>query len=273
MSKSLTLSLVIAAVLATAVPVTAQPVTAQPVTNRQSQPGYTTPDYGQYRGTGVPSGSFTLPTVGLQRREVAPRIPADQPPTFKATTQPLPAEPAREASPSVGKVKTVSEPPKSQSGSSGAAAVPTASQPQRYVKGMTFSGRGKAYDGHSLVVDGHAVRLDGADAPGLVQTCQTHASVAWRCGESAYRRLSSLVDGKKVTCRVEEQVGEGAAAVCSVQGVRDLAEALVREGLAVPNGHDEGRYAASAQAARNSRSGMWVGSFQAPWLWRAGTRG
>jgi len=268
MSKSLIMSLAITAVVATAVP-----VTAQPGPNSQSQPGYTTPDYGQYRGTGVPSGSFTLPTVGLQRRDVPPRPPADQLPTFKATTQPLPVEPAKDASPTVGKVKTVSEPPKSQSASSGAAAVPPAAQPQRYPKGMIITGLGKAYDGHSLVVDGHAVRLDGADAPGLVQTCQTHDSVAWRCGESAYRRLSSLVDGRKVTCRVEEQVGEGAAAVCSVQGIRDVAETMVREGLAVPNGHDEGRYAAPVQAARNSRSGMWVGSFQAPWLWRAGTRG
>jgi len=230
------------------------------------QPGPAVRNYNDYRTTGAPSG-FTLPSVPIQRRNdqsqpvrpsVQPVAPVQPPPPLTAPAAENHAPPVQE------KAKPA---PKSQSVSSAAQSLPAAA-PAKYVKGMSLTGRGKAYDGHSLVVDGHAVRLDGADAPGLLQQCKTAGGASWRCGEESYRRLAALVDGQKVTCRVEGQAGEGAAAVCSFQGTRDVAEVMVREGLAIPNGHDKGRYSAAASSARAGRVGMWVGTFEAPWKWR-----
>mgnify|MGYP001057567523 FL=1 len=239
------------------------------------------PAYPAFRTTGVPTGNFALPTVPLRA------LPKPEEPVFKATSLPLDqtvrdeaesaTEPARSDPTAPGRVITRSAPPASQNAPAAAsmAISPSASSQSskvRYTAGLIISGKAKAYDGHSLVVDGHAIRLDGADAPGLLQICRTTAGVAWRCGEDAYRRLASLVDGKTVSCRVEQQVGEGAAAVCSMPGIKDVADLMVREGLAVPNGHDRGRYAGSADSARQARIGLWVGPFEAPWTWRARQR-
>lgn len=223
-------------------------------------------DFATFNTTGTPTG-YTLPRVPIQRRNAQPTppMPTVQPYRPMQAESP-PPEPENPKSLETGKVKSE---PKDQSVPVAVQSLaPAQTPPAKYVKGMTVSGKAKAFDGHSLVVDGHAVRLDGADAPGLLQPCRAGAGATWRCGEDSYRRLASLVDGRKVTCRVEEQVGNGAAAICSVQGVRDLAEVMVREGFAIPNGHDEGRYSAAAAAARAGKVGMWVGSFESPSRWR-----
>lgn len=137
-----------------------------------------------------------------------------------------------------------------------------------YSAGMSISGTAKVLDGQSMAIDGKSVRLDGIEAPGLSQTCRTALGTDWPCGQKSFMRLADLADGKKVSCSVTEQAGEGAAATCSVRGIADLGQFLAGEGLAVPNGHDRGRYSTAASAARASKSGVWGGTFEAPWVWR-----
>lgn len=145
---------------------------------------------------------------------------------------------------------------------------PATSNELRYVPGTRISGVASVVDGHSLTVEGHAVRLHGAETPGLRQSCQTKSGTTWPCGMKAKDRLAALADGKKVNCTVVEQVGNGAAAYCSVRGIADLGQFLVREGLAVPNGHAGQKYTASAEAAKAVQAGIWTGRFEAPWTWR-----
>lgn len=239
------------------------------------------PDYQRYPTTGAPNG-FVMPSVGLMQQGNYNRPNGTVSPTIlpgmvgnpaNRTTAVVPTPPEDPKVLETGRVKSDStkeavhqEPATSVAATSNAPA-------KRYSAGDVISGKAKIFDGHSLLIDGNAVRLDGADAPGAVQTCTSATGTAWRCGESAYRRLAELTIDRKVTCRVMEQVGTGAAAICSVTGVPDIAAILVREGLAVPNGHDAGRYGGAMNLARTGKIGMWSGSFTLPSKWRSANSG
>lgn len=235
------------------------------------------PDYHRYQTTGMPNG-FVMPHVNLQRPGIYnTNQPSNSPiplsgvnPTANVQNNNLSAavEPENPKALETGRVKTdstkqitVQEP--------AASVAATKNSTIKYSPGQVISGKAKIFDGHSLLINGNAIRLDGADAPGAVQTCTSGTGTAWRCGEVAYRRLAELTTDRKVTCRVTEQVGDGAAAICSASGVSDLASVLVREGLAIPNGHDHGRYGAAVNSARSGKIGMWEGSFTLPSKWRA----
>jgi len=237
------------------------------------------PDYQRYSTTGAPNG-FAIPNVGLQRPGT---YNTNQPsnlltplsgsnPAANVQNTPVPATPVEPENPKAletGRVKTDSTKAVSIQEPAASVAAVSKSSSVKYTPGQVISGKAKVFDGHSLLIDGNAIRLDGADAPGAVQTCTSGSGTAWRCGEAAYRRLVELTADHKIICRVTEQVGDGAAAICATTGVSDLAAVLVRDGLAVPNGHDHGRYGAAVNAARAGKTGMWEGSFTLPSKWRA----
>jgi endonuclease YncB( thermonuclease family) len=143
----------------------------------------------------------------------------------------------------------------------------TANVTKKYVKGMVLSGHADVWDGHSLVVDGHPVRLNGIEAPGLAQMCNTASMTVWPCGAKASQRLIQLINGDNVSCRVMDQAGHGAAAVCSTRSIGDLGEMLVSEGLALPNSFGS-KYGVTAQSAKKARKGLFIGSFIHPSRWR-----
>lgn len=146
--------------------------------------------------------------------------------------------------------------------------IPASAGTPRYTPGMSISGKASVVDGSVLVVGGNAIRLDGVDAPGLGQDCMTAEGLPWRCGATAKRTLAAVAEGERVACSVTEQSGDGAAAACSVRGIPDLARFMVESGFAVPNAHGRSRYESVAASARASRSGLWTGTFEAPWTWR-----
>jgi endonuclease YncB( thermonuclease family) len=241
--------------------------------------GYVTrPDYQRYQTTGAPNG-FVMPSVGLQRpttgsiqpfNPIMPQTSATASrPATAPSTAPVAAVPENPRAMETGRVKSDSMKDAASQAAATSVVGTGRTTAVKYTAGQLISGKAKVFDGHSLLIGDDAVRLDGADAPGAVQTCTTSSGTAWRCGETAYRRLAELTADKKVNCRVTEQVGEGAAAICSASGVTDIASILVREGLAIPNGHDKGRYGGAVSAARTGKSGMWNGTFVLPSKWRA----
>jgi endonuclease YncB( thermonuclease family) len=245
--------------------------------------GYATrPDYQRYQTTGAPNG-FTMPSVSLQRPPAygtnqtypttMPQVgttPGAVPGAQNSQSSNIaPAAPENPRSLDTGRVKSDSTKDAASQAPATSVTATGRTAAVKYTAGQIITGKAKVFDGHSLLIGDDAVRLDGADAPGAVQTCTSASGTAWRCGETAYRRLSELTADRKVICRVTEQVGEGAAAICSASGVTDIAAILVREGLAVPNGHDKGRYGGDSNAARAGKSGMWGGSFTLPSKWRA----
>lgn len=129
-----------------------------------------------------------------------------------------------------------------------------------------WAGRAVVIDGDTLRLDGQRVRLQGMDAPELSQTCD-RAGKPWPCGATARFALAELVQRGDVFCTTSGQDKYNRAlGRCTVGGV-DIAEELVRQGLALAYG--SGGYHAAEAEARAAGRGMWAGTFETPQDYRA----
>ena len=136
---------------------------------------------------------------------------------------------------------------------------------------QAIAGPATAIDGDSLEVGGIAVRLFGIDAPEARQTCQ-RGGAEWACGEAAAALLRELAARGPLRCQQRDTDVYGrAVSSCSV-GRIDLADAMVRAGLAVPLEDFSDAYVEAAQVARAHRQGVWAGEFELPADYRAAHR-
>lgn len=125
-------------------------------------------------------------------------------------------------------------------------------------------------DGDTLKAAETKYRIYGIDAPEFSQTCSEPNGRPWNCGRAARARLRALIAHNHVRCvsRARDRFAR-IVANCSVDGVPDLGEALVREGLAINfGGFTEGPYADAEMEARSAKRGMWRGAFERPADWR-----
>lgn len=124
-------------------------------------------------------------------------------------------------------------------------------------------------DGDSFRSGAETYRIADIDAPELRQTCKDAKGTTWSCGIAARDRLIALTMRGALTCtpRGNDQFGRTIAR-CSVLGVSDIGEALVREGLALDFGRGAGAYFKAERAARDARAGLWAGDFERPQDWR-----
>jgi endonuclease YncB( thermonuclease family) len=124
-------------------------------------------------------------------------------------------------------------------------------------------------DGNMLAINGKRVRLKGIDAPEPDQLCRDQASERYRCERKAAEGIDALIAGRAVDCvdagrdRQQRRV-----VACSVAGI-DIAEWLVKNGLAIDAADDSnGAYAVAQSDARREQRGIWNGSFVEPWRYR-----
>jgi endonuclease YncB( thermonuclease family) len=133
-----------------------------------------------------------------------------------------------------------------------------------------LTGQASIVDGDTLEIHGTRIRLWGIDAPESAQLCRGDDSVQYRCGAKAANDLDAFIGRRPVSCIPIslDQYGR-TVATCSVDGV-DLAEWLVRSGLAFdwPQ-YSKRKYDAAQRDAEHAGRGMWVGSYVEPWLYRA----
>jgi|GEM_PF-1345691 len=170
-------------------------------------------------------------------------------------------------------------PPKVQPSTLAPAPAPLANAPsetERQPQGA--AGAGRVFNGDTIRIDGRTFRLWGIDAPELIQACQLDGR-NYGCGREAAAYLRTLLAPERgsaadapppqVVCepRAADQFGRPAA-VCRL-GDMDLGAEMVRAGWALafaPHGTD---YAPLEAEARAALRGLWAGSFEAPWDWRA----
>lgn len=125
-------------------------------------------------------------------------------------------------------------------------------------------------DGDSITIDKSDFRLSGIDAPELHQTCDDASGQPWRCGDAARRALRALLERGDLVCspHTRDRFGRVVAS-CRIEGVGDVGEAMVRDGMAVNfGGRTEGDYVAAERAARRAKRGIWQGGFTPPSEWR-----
>jgi len=137
-----------------------------------------------------------------------------------------------------------------------------------FADGLT--GQASIIDGDTLEIHGTRIRLWGIDAPESSQLCRGDDSKQYRCGAKAANELDVFIARRSVDCSPLslDQYGR-TVAVCSIDGV-DLAEWLVRNGLALDwSRYSKGKYDDAQRAAEHAGRGIWGGTFVEPWLYRA----
>ena len=130
-------------------------------------------------------------------------------------------------------------------------------------------GQASVVDGDTLEIHRTRIRLWGIDAPESNQLCRGDDSVQYRCGAKAANELDGFIARRPVDCSpVSLDQYRRTVAVCSISGV-DLAEWLVRNGLALDwPMYSKGKYNKAQHDAEHAGRGMWQGSYVAPWLFR-----
>jgi len=134
------------------------------------------------------------------------------------------------------------------------------------------AGAAKAIDGDTLSIAGRVMDLFAIAAPAPDQVCREWARQRQRdyqCGAHARAFLASLIAGRHVECLMEDPGGDGgkgnrgAAATCYAAG-QDVGLAMVRAGWALAARRQSDRYVSWEDAARQSKAGLWGGSFAPP---------
>ncbi|MEM1432147.1 MAG: thermonuclease family protein [Pseudomonadota bacterium] len=122
---------------------------------------------------------------------------------------------------------------------------------------QTLSGPARVIDGDTLRVAGETVRLFAVDAPEAAQVCRAAASPPWACGAAATAALEALVaEGVRCTGRGRDRFGR-LVALCQAGG-RDVADDLVRAGLAVASPRFGLDYVSAEKAALFAGRGLWA---------------
>lgn len=133
------------------------------------------------------------------------------------------------------------------------------------------SGPARLLDADVLVVaETHPpIRLYGIDAPEKLQPCLLDDK-EWACNAVAVRTLLLLIEHHEVTCRQVRDTSRRRRgkvyAVCTAGG-KDLAEEMVRAGMAVAFREQSLDYVAVEEEAKAAKAGMWAGEFLMPWEW------
>ncbi len=130
-------------------------------------------------------------------------------------------------------------------------------------------GMARVIDGDTIVVAGQKIRIHGIDAPEMDQTF-SWCGRQLVCGTMSFAALEALIAGIKVRCEVitRDHYGRLVAKCFSPNGV-DIGKRLVSSGWAVAYRRYSHDYVAAELEARKARRGMWRGTFDKPWVWRA----
>lgn len=135
--------------------------------------------------------------------------------------------------------------------------------------GERFEGIARVTDGDTLKINGTRIRIAGIDAPESDQTCATPSGRIWRCGDIATAALGKFVAGQIVTCiGSERDRNRRVIATCSTEG-QDIGGWMVQSGWAMAYRRYATTYVGRERQAKSQRAGIWVGTVQPPWEWRA----
>lgn len=127
-------------------------------------------------------------------------------------------------------------------------------------------------DGDTIRLAGKRIRLHGIDAPESTQECIEEGAVI-PCGTMARYAVIGFVTGATVTCtRLDVDRYGRDVSTCDADGF-DLSAGLVAAGLAVAYRQYSLTYVGAEEEAKRNKRGMWRGSFDMPWDWRAKRRG
>jgi len=124
-------------------------------------------------------------------------------------------------------------------------------------------------DGDTLVLDRIKYRINGIDAPEAGQTCKTAKGTDWACGEAATKTLIRLTRNRRIRCEKLATDPYNRIVARCYAGKLDLGRAMVVQGMAWAFLKFSDEYEADQQQAKTAKLGIWQGTAQAAWDYRA----
>lgn len=138
-----------------------------------------------------------------------------------------------------------------------------------------FNAAARALDGDTVAAD---FRLLGVDAFERRQQCQ-RAGSCWECGKAAQDLAARFLRGGDANIRITPSASYGRPVATVTVGGRDLGEAMIAAGFAIPQSQflrtepdRAARYSAAFSDAKRRRAGAHSGTWIEPVAWRRGQR-
>ena len=144
-------------------------------------------------------------------------------------------------------------------------AAPISAQPE--IVGIT-----SVIDGDTIEIHGQRIRLHGIDAPESSQECLSSNRTPWRCGQRAALVLAEHIANSAIRCHPLDRDRYGRIIATCLKGSEDISKWIVANGWAVAFRRFSLDYAEDEERARRARRGLWEGTFEMPWDWRARRR-
>lgn len=135
-----------------------------------------------------------------------------------------------------------------------------------------IQGTASVIDGDTIEIHGERIRLDAIDAPESSQLCLDAASKRNRCGQKSAFALADMIGQSVVSCSPKGRDRYKRVIAVCFKGATNLNAWMVAQGLAMAFRKYGIDYISQEDEARLARRGMWVGSFEMPWDWRARSR-
>jgi|TARA_B110000971_G_C19605634_1_gene318105 endonuclease YncB( thermonuclease family) len=131
-----------------------------------------------------------------------------------------------------------------------------------------ISGVPSITDGDTIKILNKRIRLHGIDAPEKKQICIKNFK-EYSCGQEATNALKKKIDGKLVTCKVQNKLDryKRYIGVCLLGDV-NLNKWMVRNGYAVSYRRYSKDYIEDENYAKKKKTGLWSGNFIHPEKWR-----
>ncbi|WP_430512892.1 thermonuclease family protein [Pannonibacter phragmitetus] len=127
----------------------------------------------------------------------------------------------------------------------------------------------KVTDGDTIVLNGEKIRLEGIDAPELAQRCLTPTGQEYRCGKEAADALRTFLANGPVVCKGATRDDYGRRLGTCYSGALNVNAAMVESGHAFAFIRYSSSYVAEETRARAAKVGLFAGTAQAPWDFRA----
>ena len=131
---------------------------------------------------------------------------------------------------------------------------------------------GTVIDGDTIGIRGERSRLDAIDAPESSQPCRDTAGKRYHCEQKSAFALADMIGRSVVSCAPKGRDRYKRVIAVCFKGDTNLNAWMVLQGWAVAFRKYGTDYISQEDEARFARRGMWAGSFEMPWDWRAQKR-
>jgi endonuclease YncB( thermonuclease family) len=135
-----------------------------------------------------------------------------------------------------------------------------------------IQGTASVIDGDTIEIHGERIRLDAIDAPESSQLCIDAAGKRYRCGQKSAFALADMIGRSVVSCEPKGRDRYKRTIAVCFKGDINLNAWMVSQGWAVAFRKYGIDYISQEDEARLARRGIWAGSFEMPWDWRARKR-